>query len=275
MARTNNITDFLTDVADAIKEKTGDSTAIPASQFDTKIASIETGGIYQEKSLTINQNGNYVLSPDTGYDAISNVNLAITVEDEEYDENLSLSRAILGAYDRPAQIITDYDTSFKITSENVGKGENYTYLTVLSYTSTSYYTSAVLTFDLSNYSLNLNDIEKVELYAYYYYNDISSRHQTHPVRRIIRDWTANARMDYSYVSDTIVGSLASSGYGWRHCDVTDLVKDWYNNPLLNYGLMIDNVRGKSDAGGYWASMRYYSKEYDPAYAPKLVFTYKT
>lgn len=79
MARTNNITDFLTDVADAIKEKTGDSTAIPASQFDTKIASIETGGIYQEKSLTINQNGNYVLNPDTGYDGFDKVNLTINV----------------------------------------------------------------------------------------------------------------------------------------------------------------------------------------------------
>ena len=42
MARTNNLTNFLTDVSTAIKEKTGDTTPIPASQFDTKIASIET-----------------------------------------------------------------------------------------------------------------------------------------------------------------------------------------------------------------------------------------
>ena len=37
MARTNNLTNFLTDVATAIKTKTGDNTPIPASQFDTKI----------------------------------------------------------------------------------------------------------------------------------------------------------------------------------------------------------------------------------------------
>lgn len=43
MARTNNLTNFLTDVASAIKTKTGDSTLIPASQFDTKIADITTG----------------------------------------------------------------------------------------------------------------------------------------------------------------------------------------------------------------------------------------
>lgn len=43
MARTNNLTNFLTDVATAIKTKTGESAAIPASQFDTKIAGITTG----------------------------------------------------------------------------------------------------------------------------------------------------------------------------------------------------------------------------------------
>lgn len=52
MARTNNLTNFLTDVATAIKTKTGDSTLIPASQFDTKIANITTGHLdnteYQE-----------------------------------------------------------------------------------------------------------------------------------------------------------------------------------------------------------------------------------
>lgn len=52
MARTNNLTNFLTDVATAIKTKTGDSTLIPASQFDTKILGIQTGHLdnteYQE-----------------------------------------------------------------------------------------------------------------------------------------------------------------------------------------------------------------------------------
>jgi len=42
MARTDNLPNFLTDVATSIKSKTGDSTSIPASQFDTKINSIES-----------------------------------------------------------------------------------------------------------------------------------------------------------------------------------------------------------------------------------------
>lgn len=43
MADTSNLTKFLTDVADAIKEKTGKTDKIPAANFDTEIKSIETG----------------------------------------------------------------------------------------------------------------------------------------------------------------------------------------------------------------------------------------
>lgn len=44
MARTNNLTNFLTDVADAIKTKKGDSTPILASDFDTEIENLPSGG---------------------------------------------------------------------------------------------------------------------------------------------------------------------------------------------------------------------------------------
>lgn len=44
MARVNNLTNFLTDVADAIREKKGTTEPINASEFDTEIASIEGGG---------------------------------------------------------------------------------------------------------------------------------------------------------------------------------------------------------------------------------------
>ena len=83
MARTNTLTNFLTDVASAIKQKTGDNTLIPASEFDTEILSIQTGGIYQTKSLTIAQNGNYTLLPDLGYDAFDSVVITVNVESEE------------------------------------------------------------------------------------------------------------------------------------------------------------------------------------------------
>lgn len=44
MARTDTLGNFLTDVADAIREKKGTSEAIIASDFDTEIASIPSGG---------------------------------------------------------------------------------------------------------------------------------------------------------------------------------------------------------------------------------------
>ena len=44
MARTDNLNNFLTDVADSIREKKGTTGLIPASEFDTEIDSIETGG---------------------------------------------------------------------------------------------------------------------------------------------------------------------------------------------------------------------------------------
>lgn len=44
MARTNNLGNFLTDVADAIREKTGGTAQISAKDFDTEIRSIEGGG---------------------------------------------------------------------------------------------------------------------------------------------------------------------------------------------------------------------------------------
>lgn len=79
MARTNNLTNFLNDVATAIKTKLGDSTSIPASDFDTEILRIETVGTYQTKQLTVATNGNYVVTPDTGYDAISDISISVSV----------------------------------------------------------------------------------------------------------------------------------------------------------------------------------------------------
>lgn len=79
MARINNLTNFLNDVAAAIKEKLGDNTNIPAAQFDTKIREIETGGDYQSKTVNISANGSQTITPDSEYDALSSVVINVQV----------------------------------------------------------------------------------------------------------------------------------------------------------------------------------------------------
>ena len=52
MARTDTLGNFLTDVATAIRTKKGTTATIPASNFDTEIASIEGGSKYAPKYIT-------------------------------------------------------------------------------------------------------------------------------------------------------------------------------------------------------------------------------
>lgn len=79
MARINNLTNFLTDVATAIKNKKGSETPIPAADFDTEITNLPSQGVYQTKTTTITQNGTTTITPDTGYDAIEQLDVIVNV----------------------------------------------------------------------------------------------------------------------------------------------------------------------------------------------------
>ena len=110
MARVNNLTDFLNDVATAIKQKLGDNTPIPASQFDVKIGEIETAGNYQTKSITLNTNGTYQLLPDTGYDALSSVDIVVSVPTRPLQTKLITENGLFGpdpGYDGFSQVTVD------------------------------------------------------------------------------------------------------------------------------------------------------------------------
>ena len=71
MARTDNLTNFLTDVASAIKTKKGDDTPILASDFDTEIENLPSGG--GDENATID----YSLISKTGTNS-KIINYAIT-----------------------------------------------------------------------------------------------------------------------------------------------------------------------------------------------------
>lgn len=79
MARVNNLTNFLTDVASAIKTKKGSNTVIPAANFDTEILALPSQGVYQTKETNITTNGNYEITPDTNYDAMDKLRLNVNV----------------------------------------------------------------------------------------------------------------------------------------------------------------------------------------------------
>lgn len=90
MARTDTLGHFLTDVADSIRTKTGSETTITASEFDTAIGNIPTGGgNLQIKTVNITSNGTQTITPDTGYDALEsvevNTNVAIDMSEYFYD----------------------------------------------------------------------------------------------------------------------------------------------------------------------------------------------
>ena len=83
MAKNDNLTDFLTDVADAIREKKGISNPINPQNFSSEIASIETGGGVtinnQEKSVDITENGTTEVVADAGFTGLSKVSINVNV----------------------------------------------------------------------------------------------------------------------------------------------------------------------------------------------------
>ena len=69
MADTSNLSNFLTDVANSIRNKKGTTEEIPAANFDTEIASIETGVDTSDATATVDD----ILNTGTAYIATGKV----------------------------------------------------------------------------------------------------------------------------------------------------------------------------------------------------------
>lgn len=80
MARTDNFNNWATDVANSIREKTGKTDKILASEFDTEIKAIETEPNLQDKNMTIYENQTLNVIADEGYDGLNEVNVVIEVD---------------------------------------------------------------------------------------------------------------------------------------------------------------------------------------------------
>jgi len=79
MARTDTLPNFLTDVADAIREKKGTEETIQASDFDTEIASIESGADIDDYFNTTISSYSYVGGPPFISDLVQKKIPAITI----------------------------------------------------------------------------------------------------------------------------------------------------------------------------------------------------
>lgn len=88
MARIDNLSNFLTDVASAIKEKKGSDSNIPAAKFDQEIRDLPSQGVYQTKSVEITTNGSKRVTPDPGFDAIEALTITTNVPTEDLSEVL-------------------------------------------------------------------------------------------------------------------------------------------------------------------------------------------
>ena len=123
MARTNNLTNFLTDVATAIKTKTGDSTAIPASQFDTKIADINTGNLSDEEYAEANTDLDNILQGSTPTKVYPPDWSQIGYEDTPED--------ILEAFSHSKQIYDNWDNSITNLSNKFAGDRELKYLPLI------------------------------------------------------------------------------------------------------------------------------------------------
>ena len=119
MARTNSLTNYLTDVATAIKTKKGDNTPILASDFDTEIANLPSGGgTMQTKEITITTNTTTTIEPDTGYDGLSQVSVITNIKPIMVDGLQFQNSSITSVPD----IIANADWSQMTTALSIFKG---------------------------------------------------------------------------------------------------------------------------------------------------------
>lgn len=78
MAKTNNLTDFLKGVADAIRTKKGTTALINPQDFETEIAGISTQPKLQGEVTITPDTSKHTVTPDTGYDGLSKVTVNAT-----------------------------------------------------------------------------------------------------------------------------------------------------------------------------------------------------
>ena len=142
MARVNNLSNFLTDVADAIKTKKGSQTAIPAANFDTEILALPSQGVYEQKTVNVSANGSQTILPSSGYDAIDELTLTVAVPEKQlqtkeysFTQNTSIELSPDTGYDGFDTVTVNINVpSQQINNQNKTITENGVYTADSGYT---------------------------------------------------------------------------------------------------------------------------------------------
>ena len=124
MAKTDNLTDFLTGVANAIRTKKGTTAKINPQNFETEIGSITTSKPEQEKTAALSMSsGNQIISPDDGK-VLSKVTITkpATLMPENIRKNIDIGGVVGTLEMKPEQEKTAEATnSRQIISPDNGK----------------------------------------------------------------------------------------------------------------------------------------------------------
>ena len=101
MAKNNNLTDFLTDVADSIRTKKGIQEPINPQDFSSEIASIETGGGGGSSNVEVNPE-----NPSQNLEIAT----ILKVDDNEYvaNENGLYDLAVISMQDFGTMTVADF-----------------------------------------------------------------------------------------------------------------------------------------------------------------------
>ena len=168
MARTDTLPHFLTDVADAIRTKSGTSGTIQASTFDTAIANIPSGGSLTMGYIDLNVSpSNYGVQSLTFGNLLGEPQMYVVALGTQSSSAfyLSVSMTTMQIWDGTSQYATNHGMGIRYNSSNYVNISTY----VESNKTPGTYNSANNTFTVNDISIPRQVGSNWQVYRLYYF----------------------------------------------------------------------------------------------------------